>query len=488
VGCRNARAEIRRLDGKKIKKDRDKEDESMPEVALSMIVRNEAQTLRRCLGSVRGTVTEMVIGDTGSTDGTPSIAREYGARVIEIPWDNDFAAARNLALAAVNSDWVLSLDADEMLDFSAGAAISALISAPAAAAYQVSIRNYVLSLEDRVWDRPAQPNDFRLPEARAYPGYVDHENVRLFRRQPEIFFVGRVHESVGPQVEALGLPIGRASFLIHHFGLTADAETRAHKNRFYRELGKRKVVDMPQNAQAHLELGLVELDNFGNLVEALVCFERACELNPRFGVAWFFAGLTQLRRGEHREAVRCLRKAEKCGHATPVVAETMGDSHYNLGEFAASVQAYRQALQRSPESPLLESKLGLALGRTGATEEGLRKMRSAVQQRPDLADLHDRLILLLVWLERMPEAAVAAENKLRTMPGSSPSDFHRAASLWARQGDWARATAMLHVGLQLHAGDPLLNQALAELASREGSGVDQLVTALQNSTVRTFQD
>ena len=102
--------------------------------------------------------------------------------------------------------------------------------------------------------------------------------------------------------------------------------------------------------------------------------------------------------------------------------------------------------------------------------------------------LHDRLILLLVWLERIQEAAVAAENKLRTMPGTSASDFLRAASLWARQGDWARATAMLHVGLQLHAGDHLLNQALEELALREGSGVNQLVTVLQSSTVPTFQD
>ena len=58
------------------------------------------------------------------------------------------------------------------------------------AGYQVSIRNYVLSLEDRIWDRPAQPNDFRLPAAQAYPAYVDHENVRLFRRDPRIFFVG----------------------------------------------------------------------------------------------------------------------------------------------------------------------------------------------------------------------------------------------------------------------------------------------------------
>ena len=73
----------------------------MPRVALSMIVRNEAATLRRCLESVRGVVDEMVIADTGSTDDTPAIARDYGARVVEVPWDNDFAAARNRALAGM---------------------------------------------------------------------------------------------------------------------------------------------------------------------------------------------------------------------------------------------------------------------------------------------------------------------------------------------------------------------------------------------------
>ena len=60
----------------------------------------------------------------------------------------------------------------------------------------------------------------------------------------------------------------------------------------------------------------MELDNFGNLAEALGCFERACELNPRFGVAWFFAGVTQLRLETcQARLLRCLQKAEQCGHA-----------------------------------------------------------------------------------------------------------------------------------------------------------------------------
>ncbi|MGH9560159.1 MAG: glycosyltransferase, partial [Terracidiphilus sp.] len=287
----------------------------MPDVALSMIVRNEAKMLRGCLESLRGVVQEMVIADTGSADETAQIAREFGARVLNIPWENDFAAARNRALEGITSEWILSLDADERLDAESVSAIASAIGGRPAA-YQVTIRNYVLSLEDRIWDRPAQPNDNRLAEARAYPAFVNHENVRLFRRAPEIYFVGRVHESVGPQVQASGLPLGQASFLIHHLGLTADEHTRANKNILYRELGRKKVLECPQNAQAHLELGLVELDNFGNLSEALACFEKACVLNSRFGVAWFFGGVTELRRGRPGPALSLLKRAEECGHRT----------------------------------------------------------------------------------------------------------------------------------------------------------------------------
>jgi tetratricopeptide (TPR) repeat protein len=449
-----------------------------PELALSMIVRDAGATLQACLESVRGVVDEIVIADTGSADATPTIAREHGATVIHIPWENDFAAARNRALAEVHAEWVLSLDADEVLDPSAAALIPDLLNSESASGYQVTIRNYVLSLDDRIWDRPAKLNDSPLDSAKIYPAYVEHENVRLFRHDPRIFFVGRVHESVGSRIEESGLRLGRANFLIHHFGLAADAETRAQKNRSYRELGKLKVVEMPSNPQAHLELGLVELDNFGNLEEALACFERACQLNPKLGVAWFFAGLAHFRLGQYRDSLRCLKQASKHGHATPAVVETTGDAYYNLGEFPEAVRAYRQALRLAPESLLLESKLGLAVIRIGRIDEGLEKIRRAVQLQPELAELQDRLILSLVWLERTPEAAVAAEGKLRAVKAPTPNDFKRSASLWAKLGNWARATAVLHVGLQICPHNAVLEQSLAELAAQQGPQVHDLAAVL----------
>lgn len=460
----------------------------MPKLALSMIVRDAAATLRACLDSVKGAVDEIVIADTGSLDDTPAIGREYGAQVIHIPWENDFAAARNRALAEISADWVVSLDADEMLDPESARAIREFLAQDTAkgaaghmalaAGYQITIRNYVLSLEDRIWDRPARPNDYRLAAAEKYPAYVEHENVRLFRRDPRIRFIGRVHESVGGAIEQAGLRLGRAPFIIHHFGLAGDSETRAKKNIFYRELGKRKVAEMPEHFQAHLELGLVELDNFDNTREARDHFDRAAALNPKFGTAWFFAGLSRVKLGEYRDALACLKKAQEQDYRTSFVFETAGDAHYNLGEFSKSAKNYKRAIRLAEDSPALETKLGLAMIRAGEAEEGLSKIRRALDRKPAHPEIHDRMILALAWLGKEKEAALAAEEKLRRVASPLPSDFLRSANLWRSLGETPRAAAVLHVGSVVYPQNEALREALEELSARDAGGVREVLERL----------
>lgn len=84
-------------------------------LSLCMIVKNEAAILPKCLSSVVNVVNEIVVLDTGSQDGTPHIARQFGAEVYDFVWCNDFSIARNTALKYVTGDWVLVLDADETL-------------------------------------------------------------------------------------------------------------------------------------------------------------------------------------------------------------------------------------------------------------------------------------------------------------------------------------------------------------------------------------
>lgn len=84
-------------------------------ISLCMIVRNAANTLGRCLESISGIADELVIVDTGSTDGTQDIIRRYTSTLHTFEWIDDFAAARNASFSRATKDYVLWLDADDVL-------------------------------------------------------------------------------------------------------------------------------------------------------------------------------------------------------------------------------------------------------------------------------------------------------------------------------------------------------------------------------------
>lgn len=83
------------------------------EVSLCMIVKNEEEYLPRCLNSVKDIVDEIIIVDTGSTDRTVEIAKEFDSKVYFFQWNNNFSEARNESLKHATKDWILIIDADE---------------------------------------------------------------------------------------------------------------------------------------------------------------------------------------------------------------------------------------------------------------------------------------------------------------------------------------------------------------------------------------
>ena len=80
-----------------------------------MIVKNEEEVLHQCLDSVKDICDEIIIVDTGSTDKTKEIAKEFTEKIIDFKWIDDFAAARNFAFSHATMDFILWLDADDIL-------------------------------------------------------------------------------------------------------------------------------------------------------------------------------------------------------------------------------------------------------------------------------------------------------------------------------------------------------------------------------------
>lgn len=80
-----------------------------------MIVKNEEEVLSRCLSSAEGIADEIVVVDTGSADATKEIALKHGARVYDFPWADDFSAARNFSFSKAAMEYILWLDADDVI-------------------------------------------------------------------------------------------------------------------------------------------------------------------------------------------------------------------------------------------------------------------------------------------------------------------------------------------------------------------------------------
>ncbi len=83
--------------------------------SLCMIVKNEEKTLARCLDSVKDIFDEMIIVDTGSVDGTKKVAADFGAKLYDFEWCNDFSAARNFSFSKATGDYIGWLDADDVV-------------------------------------------------------------------------------------------------------------------------------------------------------------------------------------------------------------------------------------------------------------------------------------------------------------------------------------------------------------------------------------
>jgi glycosyltransferase involved in cell wall biosynthesis len=84
-------------------------------ISLCMIVKNEQETLGRCLSSVAAAADEIIIVDTGSTDRTKAIARAFTDKIYAFEWIDDFAAARNFAFQQATMEYIMWLDADDVL-------------------------------------------------------------------------------------------------------------------------------------------------------------------------------------------------------------------------------------------------------------------------------------------------------------------------------------------------------------------------------------
>lgn len=230
-------------------------DSNIP-VSLSMIVRNEEHHLPDCLRSVSGLFQDIVVVDTGSTDGTRAVAESFGARVFDFPWPDSFGAARNESLRHARGKWILWLDADDRLDEENRRQLETLLNnlGDEMDAYAMKVRSVL----------DAQRTSFRLLD-----------QVRLFRNLPSIRWDYRIHEQILPTVNRAGGVVRWANVIIDHVGYV-DSSTRRGKLERNLRLLELDYAERPKDAFTLFNLGWTLLD-LGKTDEALTHLQSALQ-------------------------------------------------------------------------------------------------------------------------------------------------------------------------------------------------------------------
>lgn len=464
-----------------------------------MIVKNEETFLSDALRSVAGIADEICIVDTGSTDRTIAIAREFGARVVERAWSDDFSVARNSALALATHQWILVLDADERLAAGSAEALRAI------GKERAGLRGKWLACRNLTDDVKGS-------------GAMTNALIRIFPNNPRIRYRNRIHEFVALDRSPDGLPSDRTQIeIVHHGYLHAVVKDRAKAERNLRlsriavesepaepfhhynfamslllagdrdaaidefEVLRTLTAQTPRGYRAHALVALADLlsEHRRDQARALVVMSEALEIAPTFSNAHFAHGKLLARAGRYYEARDAFGRAIAAGvhDGEQFVVDNeiaIWKAHSEIGatlmaenRFADALQWFELASQARPNAaPLVinRAKCHEALGQTAAGEA---LFQAAFTSFADEASAIEWVNFLL-RAGRNDEALAAIESALPLVGNGYARVFLGSAAvihLHAKRADAAREAVARALALgDRSEGHAILNALAVRLA------------------------
>jgi glycosyltransferase involved in cell wall biosynthesis len=191
-----------------------------------MIVKNEEENLKKYFHKYD----ENIVVDTGSNDRTREVARELGADIYDFKWHDDYSAARNFGLSKATGDWILHLDADEMIDKSYFITLKKLTEVRNVDYYEFPTFTFI--------DEPADNSKPRVTYGQI---------CRLFRNGIGIKYENIIHERLDNSLKKFKGEV--APFPIYHFGYL-QKDRKKQKDEYYRVQNEKQLLINP-NSHRH---------------------------------------------------------------------------------------------------------------------------------------------------------------------------------------------------------------------------------------------
>lgn len=284
-------------------------------LSVCMIVKNEEKVLSRCLDCVKFFADELVIVDTGSSDKTREIARKYTEKVYDFEWCDDFSLARNFAFSKASCDYIMWLDADDVVGVES---INKIISLKSKMTADVYMAMYHVGFDER-----GVPN-------------FSYYRERIVRRGGNFKWVGFVHEVI----ELRG-QIVYADFCIEH-----RKENRTHANRnlrIYRKKLKEGHVFSPRE-NYYYGRELYYNGYYKKAEKVLLSYLKTANYSPDIQGACCIVSECRKTKKEYEKGVEILYFALKNTNPTSEICCRIGELYSLLGKLKQAEFWYKSAL------------------------------------------------------------------------------------------------------------------------------------------------
>jgi glycosyltransferase involved in cell wall biosynthesis len=345
-------------------------------ISLCMIVKNEADKLKPMLEAHNNYVDDIIIVDTGSTDNTKEIAKSFTDKVFDFKWCDDFSKARNQSLKFAKSDWILVLDADELVS-------------PKDMEQIVSLSKQEMKKECYLFTQRHYCNEAvseSVPCSGEYPEYelklkhyYESNVVRFFPKNRNLYFTYCVHELVEPQAERNSYRIVPTNILIHHYGQILPSTK--DKSKFYIRLGEKKLKEHGENPKTYYELGL-EYNFIGEHAKAAEMFSEAYELYHSSEILCERA-FSHLSMHNHREAMDDFRESLKLNSTNYIAYVGACQLFLELDKPRQALIAIERAVALAPRNTKNLIKYAEVLEINGSPIDSIRVLKNVLKLTPN---------------------------------------------------------------------------------------------------------
>jgi tetratricopeptide (TPR) repeat protein len=437
-------------------------------LSVAMIARDAEQLIAASLDSVRTIADEIIVADTGSLDRTRQIALGRATKVVDVPWTDDFAAARNACLAKCTGDWVLWVDAGERITAETATEIRRFIDEAADPA-----KVYLLIVQ--------------LPPSGEHGMSEQVGRIRLMPNLPTIRFTGRVRESVHPALAATAMTdtamkVELKSWQILRGAEDQDPTVKARKGRRDWKLAELELRDRGEIAIPLVAMGEA-LANLGDSRQAADCFRRALAiarsgstemLEAFYGLLTTYDGAPE----SHNQQVKiCVQALEVYPFDAQLLC-AIGSYMQRAGRLDLASRSYRTAVRHGQLNletwhvaairDVATLCLSLSLELLGEDDEAREVVEQSLAGQPDPVRLRRRLIDLYVKHDRRKEAL----EQVSLLPPETPHrDALRSAvrgACLAGQKNWVAARAYLQTAYDSGCRDVLCLRWLSVALASSG--------------------